>query len=198
MPASLRRARTSCAAASLVLFLASKGDVNASEPSTSAVVCTVAVEHLPAASLVDGGYELLIADQAVIPLPSSGQVTVSIVEPVVVSLRGAAYRGSVNLDPDDCGTGVVHALQATPKPAKLLFQIGAVPLADLVVSCVSGCEHRLRPAERFPELPLPADDLELVVALEFKARGHHSQIAEYKLYPGDNAIRVSLQRLADR
>lgn len=193
MSASLRRARTSRAAALLVLLLASAG---ASGPPTSAVVCIVAVERLPASSLVGGGYELLVADQPAIPLPSSGRATVSIVEPVVVRLRGAAYEGSVELDPDDCGPEVVHALEAEPKPAKLLFQTGAVPLADLVVSCVSGCEHRLRPAETFPELPLPENDLELVVALEFKARGHYSQIAEYKLYPGDNTIRISLQRLA--
>jgi hypothetical protein len=195
MPASLRRARTSCAAASLVSILASM-DASALEPSASVVMCTIVVERLPAASLV-GGYELLIAGQDAIPLPGSGRVMVSIVEPVVVMLGGAAYHGSVDVDPEDCGADVVHILEATRKPAKLLFQTGAVPLSDLVVSCVSGCEHRLRPAERFPELPLPEDDLELVVALEFKARGHRSQIAEYKLHPGDNTIRVSLQRLAD-
>jgi serine/threonine-protein kinase len=159
------------------------------------VVCTVKVEQLPAVLLSSGDYELQISGQVPMLLPSTGLAHVAIQAPSVVSLDGAAYRGSVSLNPADCGGEAVHVISAAPKPAVLEFQAGAVPLSDMVVSCVSGCSQKLRAADDFPELPFPQDATELVVELEFKARGHRSLIGEFKLNPGHNLVRISMQRI---
>jgi hypothetical protein len=147
--------------------------------------------------LAGGDYELRIPGQSPTPLPTTGRAHVAIHEPTVVRLEGAAYHGSVSLNPSACGEDEVHVITAAPKPAKLVFQAGALALSELIVSCVSGCPYQTRAAEGFPTLPFPRGDTELVVELEFKARGHRAQVAEFKLTPGDNPIRVTLQRVAD-
>jgi hypothetical protein len=42
---------------------------------------------------------------------------------------------------------------------------------------------------------LAVEVAEPVVVLGFKARGYRGEVREYKVYPGENVIRVSLQRL---
>lgn len=165
-------------------------------PCRPTVVCTVEVTQLPAVVLSSGGYELVVSGQVPIPLPSTGLAHIAIYEPVVVRLDGAAYHGSVSIDPGDCDDETVHPITATPKPATLIFQVGAVPISDLVVSCVSGCSFVLRPADGFPPLPFPDHETELTVELEFKARGHRAQTVEFRLNPGDNPIRVTLERIS--
>lgn len=165
------------------------------EPCRPTVVCTVRVEQLPAVLLSGGDYSVSIDDGRRQALPSSGEVQVMIVEPVVVRLDGAAYEGSVQMSPDDCGGDLVHVIEAAPKPAKLLFQAGALPLSELIVRCVDGCPYQWRTADNFPELPFPRGDTETLVELEFKARGHRSQVDAFKLSPGENQVRVSLERI---
>jgi hypothetical protein len=164
----------------------------------------VDVEDLPAVLRMGGDYELSVAAVALgsepacgdarQPLPASGATLLEIAEPVIVCLHGAAYEGSVRLAPSDCSGDAVHVIHATPKPAKLVFQAGALPLSELSISCVSGCPYQSRTADSFPELPFPRGEHELIVTLEFRARGHRKAVADYKLSPGDNAVRVSLQR----
>lgn len=167
-------------------------------------MCSVEVEELPAVLLTGGDYELSVtaSDQSPAlacagtrqPLASSGEAQLRIDEPVVVCLHGAAYQGSVQLSPSDCTDDSVHVIHATPKPAKLLFQAGALPLSELSISCVSGCPYQTRTADSFPELPFPRGEHELIIELEFRARGHRRAVDDFMLSPGDNEIRVSLQR----
>ncbi|KIG16970.1 serine/threonine protein kinase [Enhygromyxa salina] len=128
------------------------------------------------------------------PLPASGEAQIEIAAPVTVCLHGAAYEGALQLSPSDCGADAVHVIHATPKPAKLSFQAGALPLSELSISCVAGCPYQSRTVETFPELPFPRGEHELIVELEFRARGHRRAVEEFKLSPGDNLLRVSLQR----
>ncbi len=165
------------------------------DPCRPTVVCSVEVEELPAVLLNSGGYELVVSGRPATPLPSTGVAHIALYEPTVVRLVGDAYQGSVSIDPADCSGDAVHTITAAPKPAKLLFQAGDVPLSELVVSCVDGCAHRLRPADDFPDLPVSRDAPELSVKLEFKARGHRSRTGEYRLHPGDNRVRVTLDRI---
>lgn len=191
-------ARALCTAIGLALIvLASRAAAGPIDPCRPTVVCTVEVEELPAVLLASGGYQLVVSGQVPVPLPTTGVAHVAIHEPVIVRLDGAAYHGSVSIDPADCGGDAVHVIRAAPRPARLVVQAGAVPLSELIISCVSGCPYQARPADDFPELPFSRDDTELVVELEFKARGHRSQTEEFKLNPGDNPIRVTLERIAD-
>jgi hypothetical protein len=193
MPAALPAAvRAFCSAVVLASIAASPDEP--CEPSRPTVVCKVQVEELPAVLRGSGSYEIVWGHKRV-PLPGSGAVHVALDEPTVVRLDGPAYHGSVSIDPADCSDEAVHVIEAGPKPAKLIFQAGAVPLADLIVSCVSGCPYQLRPADNFPELPFSREDTELAVKLEFKAPGHRARTIEFRLTPGDNTIRVTLQEL---
>jgi hypothetical protein len=196
MPPLTRRARAACAVAGfLLIVLSTVAAASPIAPCRPTVVCTVEVERLPAVLLSSGGYELAVSGQPAIPLPSSGIVHVAIAEPVVVRLDGAAYQGSVSINPADCGGEAIHTIEAGPKPARLVFQAGDVPLSELVVSCVSGCSYKMRPADGFPELPFSDDEPELHVELSFKARGYRSRTVEFKLNPGDNPIRVTLDKI---
>jgi hypothetical protein len=192
-------ARALCTAAGLALIvaLASRAGASPIEPCRPTVVCMVKVEELPAVLLASGGYQLIVSGQSPIPLPSSGLAHVALHEPSIVRLDGAAYHGSVSVNPAECEGDAVHTIEAAPKPARLVFQAGAVPISDLVVSCVSGCRHKTRPADDFPDLPFSREKTEMVVELEFKARGYRSQIDEFRLTPGQNSIRISLQRIED-
>lgn len=190
------RARALCTAAalaSIVLALQAKASPDdPCRPAVPTVVCEVKVEKLPAVLLGSTSYELVVAGHQRLPLPSKGVAHVSIQEPTIVRLDGPAYQGSVSIDPADCGDDAVHVIEAGPKPAQLRFEAGGVPLSELTVSCRSGCPYRLRPADDFPALPFAADDIELVVELEFKARGYRPDTEEFKLTPGENKIRVTL------
>jgi len=176
--------------------LTARAAASPSGPSSTPATCTIKVEELPAVLLASGDYELLVTGQVQLQLPSSGQVEITITQPTVVRLSGTTYHGSVTVEPADCGGEQPHVIVAAPKPAKLVFQAGAVPLSQLVVSCLAGCPHQLRPAAHFPELPFSRDTTEAIVELEFKARGHRSKTMEYRLTPGENLIRVSLQAIA--
>ncbi|PRQ04488.1 hypothetical protein ENSA5_07190 [Enhygromyxa salina] len=164
------------------------------EPCRPTVLCEVRVEDLPAVLLASGDYAVSVSDGRRQALPSSGELQVMVYEPVVVKLDGAAFEGSVELSPDACD-GHAHVIHAAPKPAQLLFQAGAVPLSELIVSCVAGCPYQSRTADSFPELPFPRGETEALVELEFKARGHRSHADSFKLSPGQNPIRVSLERI---
>ncbi|MFO7565732.1 MAG: hypothetical protein R6X02_24025 [Enhygromyxa sp.] len=198
MTATSAAARALCTAAGLALLgLALRASASPIEPCRPTVVCTVEVEGLPAVLQASGGYQLIVSGQSPVPLPSSGVAHVALHEPSLVRLDGAAYQGSVSINPAECEGDTVHVIEAAPRPARLSFQAGAVPLSELIVSCLSGCRHRSRPADSFPELPFSREKTERVVELEFKARGYRSQIDEFRLTPGDNPIRVSLQRIED-
>lgn len=167
-------------------------------------MCSVKVEELPAVLRMGGDYELSVTafspdvapacGETRQPLASSGEAKIHVDEPVLVCLHGAAYQGSVQLSPSDCVADTVHVIHATPKPAKLVFQAGALPLSELSISCVNGCPYQTRTADSFPELPFPRGEHELIVELEFRAIGHRRMVDEFMLSPGDNEIRVSLQR----
>jgi len=195
----LARARALCTAAglaSIVLALRAEASPNdPCRPPVPTVVCEVKVEKLPAVLLGSSSYELVVAGHQRLPLPSKGVTHVSIQEPTIVRLDGPAYHGSVSIDPADCGDDAVHVIEAGPKPARLSFETGAVPISDLSVSCLSGCPYKWRPADDFPDLPLAPDDIELVIKLQFKARGYRSRTEEFKLTPGENKIRVTMVEL---
>lgn len=197
--APLARARACCAAAGLAsILLALRVDASPTDPCRLPVptaVCEVKVEKLPAVLLGSSSYELVVGGHQRLPLPSKGVAHVSIQAPTIVRLDGPAYHGSVSIDPADCGDDAVHVIEAGPKPARLIFQAGGVPLSELSVSCVSGCSYRMRPADAFPDLPFPADETEIAVELEFKASGYRARTEEFRLTPGDNPIRVTLREL---
>jgi hypothetical protein len=196
LPAAVRAFCSAVVLASIVLAgrAAASPNPGPCEPPVPTVVCAVKVEKLPAVLVGSGSYEIVVGPKRT-PLPSKGVAHVSIHEPTVVRLDGPAYHGSVSIDPADCGDDAVHVIEAGPKPARLIFQAGAVPLSELIVSCVKGCPYELRPADAFPELPLSRDDIEVVVELEFKATGYRARRIEFRLNPGDNTIRVTMQEL---
>lgn len=165
------------------------------QPPVPTAVCEVKVEQLPVVLLGSTSYELVIGGHNRIPLPTTGIAHVSLQEPTIVRLDGPAYHGSVSIDPADCGDDAVHVIAAGPKPARLSFEAGQVPLSELIVSCVDGCPYQMRPADDFPELPFSRDDTELLVELEFKARGYRARTIELKLTPGDNEILVLLDAI---
>jgi hypothetical protein len=181
--------------AAFTLVLSTAALASPVPPCRPTVVCAVEVTDLSAVVRGSGDYHLLVPGQAPTLIPRDGIAHVALVEPTLVRLDGAAYHGSIEINPADCGGERVHTIAASLKPARLEFHVGAVPLADLVVSCVEGCPYQLRPADDFPELPFPRDDHELTIELEFKARGHRSQTAEFRLNPGVNPIRVTMARV---
>lgn len=197
--ASLTRARAFCMAAGLAsIVLGSRAAASPTDPCrppVPTVVCTVKVEELPAVLFGSGSYELVVGGHQRMPLPSTGLTHVTIEKPTIVRLDGPAYHGSISINPADCGEDAVHVIEAGPKPARLLFQAGDVPMSELIVDCVSGCAHELRPADAFPEIPFSPDETELVVELLFRARGYRSRPVEFKLTPGDNKIRVTLEKI---
>ena len=192
-------ARALCTAAGLALItvLATRAGASPIDPCRPTVVCTVKVEELPAVLLASGGYQLVVSGHNPVPLPSTGVAHVALHEPSVVRLDGATYHGSVSINPADCEGDAVHIIEAAAKPARWIFQAGAVPVSELVVSCVSGCPHKNRRAETFPELMFSRNETEMVVELEFKARGYRSQVGEFRLTPGTNTIRISMQSIED-
>ena len=178
---------------SIVALLLSLIATSAPVAETVSVECTVEVDDLPAVLLAGAEYELLVPGHAAVAVPRNGIARVNIDEPSIVRLDGPTYTGAVSIDPVHCGD-VVYTLEAVPKPAKLWF-VSAIPLSELVVTCVRGCSYHMRTADQFPELTLPEDSPELVVELEFKAIGHRARTYEFKLHPGENQLRVGLQRL---
>jgi eukaryotic-like serine/threonine-protein kinase len=165
-----------------------------SRPSAE-VECLVSVTDLPAALLAGGDYALYVSGQGSMPLPASGELPVVITDKIGIRLVGATYAGSLTLEPENCRGGEPQILQAAPKPAKLQFQAGAIPLAQLSVSCVTGCSYAKRTANSFPSLGFPSGETEMVVELEFKAANYRSRIDEFKLTPGNNPIRINLEQL---
>ena len=164
-----------------------------SRPAAS-VACTVHVQDLPAALLAGGDYDLLVPGQGRKPLSASGQVQIDVTDFTTIRLTGDTYAGSAVLAPEDCRNNVVQVLQAAPKPAKLVFQPGAIPLTKLIVSCVNGCSYDKRTANSFPKLNFQRGETEMVVELEFKSTGYRSKTDEFKLTPGDNPIRINLEK----
>lgn len=197
LPLPGRRVHTICATfiASLLASALTSHANPLDDPCRDRVACTVAVEGLPASSLASGEYELAVSGAGQQPLPGDGLATVQISGSVTVRLVGAAYEGELELSPKDCEGEAVHVLAATVKPARLLFQAGAVAPAELIVSCVAGCPYENKRADRFPVLPFGRGQTEAVVELSFKARGHRSTTAEFKLSPGDNVLRVTMEPL---
>lgn len=199
MTAAPSTARALCTAAGLLsIVLALRADASPTDPCrppVPTVVCEVKVEQLPVVLLGSTSYELVVGGHNRLPLPSTGVAHVSIEGPTIVRLDGPAYHGSVSIDPADCGDDAVHVIEAGPKPARLFFEAGTVPLSELIVTCVNGCPYQMRPADDFPELPFSREDTELLVELQFKARGYRSQSIEFRLTPGDNEIRVLLQAI---
>lgn len=188
-------ARALCTAGlALLALLHARAGASPIDPCRPTVVCTVKVEALPAVLLHSGGYQI-VAGHSSVPLPSSGVAHVSIHEPTIVRLDGAAYHGSVSINPTECEGDTVHVIEAAPRPARLVFQAGAVALSELIVNCLSGCPYKARPADDFPEVPFSRDETERVIELEFKALGYRSQTDEFRLTPGINPIRISLQRV---
>jgi len=167
-------------------------------PRASKVTCTVNVVDLPAALLSGGDYSISgpEIDQ---PLTGSNKVEIEISEQqrTTVRLSGASYAGSVVLDPQDCKKGIVRNLQAAPKPAVLVFQAGAIPQSNLIVSCLSGCSWEDRTAKSFPSLNFPRGQTEMLVELEFKAPNYRSKRDSFKLTPGRNTIRINLEKFGD-
>lgn len=189
---SLRKLRNALLIGAL-FGLAGAGPLD--DPCVDRVECTIQIEDLPVVLLSGGGYEVGPAEGTRTPLSSGGLAQVKISKRATIELWGPAYEGAVTLAPADCDEGAVHLIRATPKPARLVFQAGDVPLSQLSVSCVDGCPYETRTATGFPELPFPRGQTELVVELEFKAHGYRSAVGEYKLSPGDNAVRVTLEKI---
>jgi eukaryotic-like serine/threonine-protein kinase len=167
-----------------------------SRPSTE-IECLVSVTDLPAALLAGGDYGLFVPGQGRKGLPASGELQVLVGDKVTVRLVGDAYAGSLVLDPEDCRSGAPQTLEAAPKAAELVFQAGAIPLTQLIVSCVDGCVFDKRRANAFPTLAFPRGETEKVVKLEFKAANYRSDIKEFKLAPGKNPIRITLEPLEE-
>jgi tRNA A-37 threonylcarbamoyl transferase component Bud32 len=165
-----------------------------SRPSAE-IECLVRVTDLPASLLAGGDYELLVPGQGRMPLPASGELTILVGDKVTIRLAGSAYGGSRLLDPEDCRGGATQTLPAAPKPAKLSFQAGAIPSTQLIVSCVEGCIYDKRFANSFPPLEFRRGETEKVVKLEFKATNYRSDTKEFKLTPGNNQIRITLEPL---
>jgi hypothetical protein len=161
------------------------------------VECLVTVTDLPAALLDGGDYALSVPGQGRKPLPANGSLSIPVSDKVKVQLTGVAYTGSLVLDPQKCSRGDVQTLQATPKPAKLNFQAGAIPLSKLIVSCVKGCSLEKRFANSFPALMFPRGETEMIVELEFKATNYRSDTKEFKLTPGNNPIQITLDPLGE-
>jgi serine/threonine-protein kinase len=159
------------------------------------VECSVSVTDLPASLLAGGDYALTGPGQARISLPPSGSLSILVTDKRTVRLDGASYTGSLVLDPENCRGGAVQTLPATPKPAKLNFQAGAIPLTKLSVSCVRGCSYDKQTASSFPSLAFPRGETEMIVELEFKAANYRSDTKEFKLTPGNNSIRITLEQL---
>ena len=161
------------------------------------VECRIAVQDLPAALLAGGDASLTVPGQGAKTLPASGEITIEIADEdkVVVRLLAQTYAGSLTLDPEDCRSGEVQFLQAAPKPAKLLFQAGAIPSSQLIVSCKSGCTYQKKTANTFPTLNFPRGETEMVVELEFKAASYRSKTETYNLFPGNNPIPINLEPL---
>jgi tRNA A-37 threonylcarbamoyl transferase component Bud32 len=165
-----------------------------SRPS-SETECSVSVTDLPASLLAGGDYALSIPGQGRKPLPTSGSLPILIGDKMTITLAGDTYTGSLVLDPEKCRGGAVQTLQATPKPAKLVFEAGAISATQLSVSCVDGCSYVKQTAKSFPQLPFPRGETEMLVELEFKAANYRSHIENFKLTPGTNQIRVTLEPL---
>ncbi len=173
-----------------------------SRPSTDTeadteVECLVRVTDLPATLLASGDYSVHVADQGDKGLPASGELRLVIEEKTSISLKGAAYQGTLMLDPEDCKSGVAQSLSAMPKPAKLSFQAGAITPSQLIVSCVKGCSEKKKTASNFPALPFSKGETEMSVELEFKAANYRSKTDEFKLTPGSQTIRINLEKLEE-
>jgi serine/threonine-protein kinase len=161
----------------------------------ASVTCTVHVKDLPAALLAGGDYELLIPGQGRKPLSASGQVQIDVTDFTAIGLTGDTYAGQTVLAPEDCRNGIVQVLQAEPKPAELVFQPGAIPLTNLIVSCLDGCAYDKRTANSFPKLKFQRGETEMVVELEFKSTGYRAKTEEFKVTPGKNLIRINLEKV---
>jgi len=161
------------------------------------VTCRVTVEDLPWAVLNNGEYELSVTGKGKVPLPPSGKVEIEIPSDrqATVRLVGDTFHGQVRLYPEDCTAGTTKVIQAAPKPAKLIFQAGAIPLSDLSVSCSSGCSHRDQLASSFPPINFEAGETERQIKLEFKSKGYRSDKDEYTITPGTNTIPINLEKI---
>lgn len=91
---------------------------------------------------------------------------------------------------------IEYALTPTPAPgppnaAKLQFD--AAP-QGLTIECLSGpCpDHKLYPADRFPELPMTAE--EATVLFMFRAPGYRDANTSYQIRRGPNLIPVVMER----
>jgi eukaryotic-like serine/threonine-protein kinase len=162
---------------------------------TVTATCKVRIEDLPAALLDSGDYDLNVPGQGHTPIPANGQVEVTVDRKTTVRLAGDKFTGSVTIDPEHCKAGVSYVISAAPKPAKLHFQAGAIPLSDLIVSCVSGCTYRDTMASVFPDLKFRRGETERAIMLEFKSKGYRSDSKEFKINSGSNPIRINLERL---
>jgi hypothetical protein len=167
-----------------------------SRPS-SEIECSVSVTDLPAALLAGGDYALSVPGQGRKPLPTNGSLSILVGDKMTITLAGDTYTGSLVLDPESCRGGAVQTLPATPKPAKLVFQAGEIPLRQLIVSCVDGCTHVKKTANSFPQLAFPRGETEMRVELEFKAANYRSKTEAFKLTPGNNPIRITLEQLEE-
>jgi hypothetical protein len=170
-----------------------------SRPSSenSGTECSVSVTDLPAALLAGGDYTLNVPGQGRLPLPTTGQLPILVSETTTIRLVGDTYVGSLLLDPKRCQGGDIQTLQATPKPAKLVFQAGEIPLTKLIVSCVDGCSYDKKTANSYPQLAFPRGETEMRVTLEFKAANYRSKIDDFRLTPGNNPIRITLEQLEE-
>jgi hypothetical protein len=139
----------------------------------------VSVTDLPAALLAGGDYTLNVPGQGRLPLPTTGQLPILVSETTTIRLVGDTYVGSLLLDPKRCQGGDIQTLQATPKPAKLVFQAGEIPLTSS------------------PQLAFPRGETEMRVTLEFKAANYRSKIDDFRLTPGNNPIRITLEQLEE-
>ncbi|HVI01531.1 MAG TPA: protein kinase [Enhygromyxa sp.] len=171
------------------------GSNDGGEPAKQLVTCIVIVEGLPAVALADGEYEVVVSGGARVPLPQSGQVEVQIEHKTSVWLSPKdKYRASDTLDPVDCKAGVIR-LRADPAPAKLNFQAGAIPLASISVSCISGCAHQDRVASKFPVVPLDRGETERWIELEFKSKGYKPKPKKYLIVSGNNSLSINLDKI---
>ncbi|PRP97109.1 Serine/threonine-protein kinase PrkC [Enhygromyxa salina] len=166
---------------------------NGPRPDAS-VDCTVKVLDLPAALLAGGDYDLVVSGQGRQPLPPEGELVIAVTETTRVRLSGDTYGGSLILNPENCKDGQVQSLQAAPMPARLIFQAGEIPPSKLIVNCVAGCTYQKKTANSFPSLNFQRGETEMLVKLEFKSTGFRAKTDEYKLTPGNNQIRITLEK----